>query len=698
MELGTNLAFSGIASNAARSSITEPVFFQSGNTAVLTIAANGLACAGSWDSLSNPQVCTPGSIGIAQVTATAQGVSSPSTTVYVHSHIDYITLDLLPSPPNPPLAPCQSANPNLPLTQNLIYEAHAFSRGPSGLTDITPSVGQFTWGAQNAGVVSFSTSASVLSNMVNGQSLTQMLATPTSPGLTPIFASISNTTSLPLSFTTCPVQSVGLSVLSSTNNSATIKATVTDILGNMLLNTPLTWSSSDPASVSVTSGGVATGTATTGGASAIVASCTPPTCNIGILPSQPIYPQSAVTVVPQSQGSAAIGTIFVTSTGCAGIDGCYTALASIGYPSNLATSAGTLSAPPNSLVFNAQGSKAYIGTALGILSGGKGLTILDPTAIPPSATSLPSAPGQVLAVSPDGNQVVVTDSVNKLLYLVNVSSASPTIATYPIVGATAASFSPDSLKTFIVAGSTLYIFSKLDAVETITLPGPANDVVVPITGVAAYTAGPSGINLRSVCDDPTSSAVYPVSGAAGSTIIRALLDGTKLLTIAPPNIQEIGVAVGGSPGSPSSTDIIGCPQQIYGGPALGFETITNIPASAVNLGQGDFSQSLKQLILSPDGSSAFIVSSSLNSILVFNVNSLTTTAIPLVGNATPVQATLTPDGLDLYVAASDGKVHVLDTTLDADFQQISFPTNFCLNAGGQNQSFPCKPDLIAVRP
>src|ERR1700731_551661 len=94
MEIGTNQAFIASPMSSTKTAITEPVFYQSSNTAVVTVAGNGLACAGSWDSLSNPQICTPGKVGIAQVTATAQGVSSPPTTVYVHQHIDKVEVSL----------------------------------------------------------------------------------------------------------------------------------------------------------------------------------------------------------------------------------------------------------------------------------------------------------------------------------------------------------------------------------------------------------------------------------------------------------------------------------------------------------------------------------------------------------------------------------------------------------------------------
>ena len=102
MEIGTFQTFLAIALTSTKATIAEPVSYQSSNTAVLTIANNGLACAGSWNSLSNPQICTPGPVGVAVVTATAQGVSSPSTTVYVHQHVDKVTVSLFVPPNTPP--------------------------------------------------------------------------------------------------------------------------------------------------------------------------------------------------------------------------------------------------------------------------------------------------------------------------------------------------------------------------------------------------------------------------------------------------------------------------------------------------------------------------------------------------------------------------------------------------------------------
>src|SRR5437016_8645178 len=82
MDVGSILGFAANPRNSINRTIATPVSFESSNTAVLTIASNGLACAGTWNSLSTPQICTPGPVGTAHVTDTAHDLSSHPTNVY----------------------------------------------------------------------------------------------------------------------------------------------------------------------------------------------------------------------------------------------------------------------------------------------------------------------------------------------------------------------------------------------------------------------------------------------------------------------------------------------------------------------------------------------------------------------------------------------------------------------------------------
>src|SRR5215472_9514279 len=198
LTLGETLSFAATTMFNGRP-VTQPVQFHSTNTAVVTVANNGQACAGSWNSLTTPQVCTPGSAGIAQVTANAMGVSSTAVTIYVHQPIDNLTI--APIPPAPPTA-CLSKE----TTAN--YQVTAFARG----VDITATVGQFTWQSAQTAVAGVSSTVSSLGNRINGVSLNQVQITAKTPGLTQLFASVGNTISAPFNLYTCPVKSVALEI------------------------------------------------------------------------------------------------------------------------------------------------------------------------------------------------------------------------------------------------------------------------------------------------------------------------------------------------------------------------------------------------------------------------------------------------------------------------------------------------------
>jgi len=659
LEIGTYQSFSPSVLSATKASITEPVNYQSSNTAVLTVANNGLACAGSWDSLTSPTICTPGPIGVAQVTANAQGVSSPATTVYVHQHIDKVVVSILPIPNQPP-----PTNPCYSVGQTADYQAQAFSNG----VDITSTVGVFGWQTSVTNVAAINTSNPAL---LPGQ----VEVTAKVPGLTPLFATIGNVNSLPIYFTTCPVQAITLAVTGATSTSRTIVPTVFDTLGNQIAGAPLTWSSSNPGSVSVSVDGGASASSTGGGAT-IIASCTPPTCNSGILPSVPIYPENVVTLfVPHTGGttqSAAV-SVYVSSDSCGTIDNCFSTVVPISAPANTLGNFITLPATPNSLFFNGQGSTAYIGTDSGRF-GTVGLALVDTSSN--TVSQLVSVPGKVLAISPDGSKLIISDTSpvdgpNQVFVLDTATNTSPT---FQITGATAAAFSPDSLKAYIVAGTNLHLYSKVDGLRTISLSAPANDVAFLSEGAFAYVAGgaPSAMSVWRTCDGGSADTIaVPVV----PTFIQTLPGATfHMLAVAPPDIDIVGVNTTPSGCTPPVSDSV----------------------SSFNLGQGNFVAT--QLIISQDGSTAYVIASNISSVLVFNIGGQTPSAIPLSGNAMPLNAALTPDGTLLYVGANDGTVHVVSTLAGGDIQQISFPQGLCKNSAGLPFDIPCNPDLIAVKP
>ena len=301
IQLGSFINFIASAQNSAGNNITGAFTFNSSDTSVLNIAPNGAGCAGRWDA--GFTTCTPGGTGVVQVTASLQNAHSAPTFVFVHPPIDNIIVKGVLLDSLPIQEPC------LPQGQSMTVEAHAYSQG----TDITASVGPFTWSANNTGVVSLTPIVNSAYNFPTNQAT----ATAVTPGLTYIYASASNVSSNsfrqpdlvdspPIAFDffeTCPIQNIVLELAragSGQTNFAvtkgtaeTVVATITDVLGNtslpnsnngvILSKIPLTWTSSQPPVLNAGTGcteSCAISTASPG-AGAVTASCSPPTCNVG---------------------------------------------------------------------------------------------------------------------------------------------------------------------------------------------------------------------------------------------------------------------------------------------------------------------------------------------------------------------------------------------------------------------------------
>jgi trimeric autotransporter adhesin len=691
LEIGKTESFIATPQDNQHNSLTTPVEFISSNTAVLTISSGGVACAGSWDSLTNPQVCTPGPTGTAQVTAVAQGVSSPATTVYVHQHIDSIQIAPVPDQTAPTGFDSITNQTCLTVGQSYNFQASALSRG----TDITTTAGPFSWAITTPNVADVF--ADNPATPVTGLQLGQAKVTASTPGITTIYASAGNVVSPPLSFETCPVQSIAITVNGSNSSVFTVaqdtalafQTTVTDIAGNTITKTALTWSSSNPATVSVTSSGdTATSSTAIGGGATIVASCSPPTCNIGFQPSRPVYPENAVTIAVQG-ASSPTGTSFdVSSAGCIGNSGCVSSIVpvtpsttngvvnySVGSPTYLSTA-------PNSFIFDQQGTTGYLGTPMS-QSNTMGLVALTPGTTGAGTTAqYTSAPGKILAISPDGSTLIVSDTADtpNAVYIFNTSTHTTTAL--QINGATAADFSPDSLKAYIAAGSNLYIYSKQDALQTINLSSPANDVSFLPVGAFAYVAGGAsspGLTAWATCNAyvPSSTPAQTTPLPSTPAFIRMLPDSSHILLLNSPTstISILNV----------STTPVGCPP-----------TISNGSVSTFNFGQGTFVPT--QFLVSSDGSRAFVLTSNLGAVLVFNTASHTSSSIAMVNSALPVRAVLDATGTLLYVIGSDGMVHVLDANIGLDKQQIAMPPNFCYDSAGNPAIFTCNANLIALKP
>jgi len=690
LEAGKFQTFTATARNVLNQVVTETFSFESSNPTVLTISSNGSVCAGTWNSLTNPTVCTPGPTGTAQITATAQGISSPPITIYVHQHITSISVSK--SPTQPPTLSNSCLSKGAPAgPESWLFEAFAFNGG----TDITSTVGPFSWQAVNptgsTSIVNLSATATTA-----GASLNQEIVTANSPGLAQIYASASGLNSQPIAIETCRVKLISVSAAGNpptntsfvvnTGTSTTLNATVTDSAGMIITGVPLSWSTSNPVSVGVSGaastvyGSVGTASAPAAGAGTVIASCTPPTCNGGIrAPSVggtsalPVYPESAIGFLVRNTSTTTSPTVYATTTACSTANPtnatCNPTIVSLTRSSSTSTfAAGTpiaLPFSPNSFVFENNGSNAYLGVDSSTF-GTKGLMVFNGSAV----SQFTGAPGKVLAVSPDRTLTIIADSVdspNQIFVCTNCNGSSRTLTSFLVDKATAAAFSPDSLKAYVVtkakcpgtsSAGCLLIYSNVDGPKVLALTTAEDDVTFFPEGGFAYLAesGTSTIAARHTCDD---SSLPSISTAAAPVMIRALPDNATLLVLDPPFIQLVNVA------EPVPGAWSGCTPPV-----------NNTIVGTFNLGQGNFTPT--QLIVAPDGTAVYVLGETSPTtrfpfVMQFNIQNQISSLLTLGDSAVPLSASLSSTGDLLFVGADDGAVHVLDTASGADGQQITFP-------------------------
>ena len=735
LELGKTLTFTGAARNSSGGSVFTTIHFTPGCTsqlpcAPISIANNGLACAGTWDSPSNPVVCTPGIAGIASVTAESEGVSSAPTTVYIHQHIQNIQV----APVGVPTTNCFS--------QGVIWNYQATAFGAQGV-DITSTVGPINWSVTTANVLTV--------DSIKGLPNNQVQVTAKNPGVTQLFASVSGTTSSPVNYTSCLVKSIMLQIQGGSGNLAsinaggtkTIVATVVDTLDVTLSKPPLTWSTSNPESATVNASGVVTARQTAGAAD-ISASCTPPTCNIGILPGLPVYStggtlpngQSAfgVIVTQVTQPKPPTATAWAATTDCGPNFNCTSAMFPVTAGTNPVGSAVFVPFTPNSFLFTPAGTRAYLGSD-------KGLMFVDVGGQSPAINTVSQATtpcnvavcGKVLAISADSNRVVVSDTTTlpNQVYIFDAAHATSPPLDLLIDGATAAAFSPDQMKIFILSDTgRLYVASTVDALTSVALGGSASDLAFAADGSFAYVAGvpTDAISAFATCNLENIGSSSPSLGSSPLRIFplpniredHILISNKKtpehsvitqnLLALEPPNLQLLTAQF--------TRDVLDDPAQFTCNgvlpdvgqtapvfwstpPFRGFSA-----GPSFNLGQGTFTPLLVQV--TGDGSQVIIVAKNIPAVLIFDVNAGSTTAIPLANNASPLAASASLDGTQVFVGACDadhanpntcGSVHIVNTQSGGDLQQAVYTNpntndNLCNNLPGTS----CLPDLIAVRP
>jgi hypothetical protein len=789
VQLGAVFAFIASAQNSSNNNVSTSFTFQSSDTSIVNVAPNGVACAGHWDVAFT--VCTPGAIGVAKVTATALGANSPPTYVFVHPPIDNIRVNGVLLTNVPIQEPCLSQG------QTMTVEAHAYNQG----SDITASVGPFTWTANNLNVVKITPLVNQTGNPPYPFATNQATVAAVNPGITQIYATASGTTSTtfyqpqyqnaqgvtspPLDFfETCLIQNIALEVGpvgSQTNQTSfitgkgaaqNINAVITDVMGNnslpdstpiTLSKIPLTWTSSNPGALTPPAGCTESCSiaAPSPGSSSITASCSPPTCNIGypevpvalsspqalaacesffhltnceqfiplpVYSSPLLLPKQTIPVGPAAisglvTGATGATSVLATSNQCQHMNplDCTVGLYSVSTNRNVAGSATALPNPLNSLLFDLNGDKAYMGSETNAAS-------INPANVGTGSgafNSIGSVTGNVLAVSNNGNMAIFSDtqlSPNQVFVVNAASAGAPSVIALTIQQATAAAFTPDGLKAYIFGEDSnslpaLFIYSTLQGLQTITPAPPVgtsvNSIAFSANGAFAYVVEPSlGLNgppvvtVYNTCvrtgSDPQIVA-DTIKLTAPPVAFKPLADGIHFIALENNGFDYITMTFTGIlPATLGNTSTSLCPVMTE------TNTVQNFN---LNIGSLD----PFNLFLSADNSQIYILAKQSSDVLVYNfLTGPVPGIVPAPGillasnpdtgnNVTPLSGFMTADAGTIVIAGSDNNLHIVSTANGgSDLNPpITFPdlpnylNPFCTATPSTG---PCTFNLLAVKP
>jgi hypothetical protein len=564
--------------------------FGTTNNRLVDISPSGSICAGTWNRNTgggiadytycyypNPLPSTGGlPYAVAYITATAYSVTSNPVAVYIHAPVTNTTLvtTCLPSstgcsttaPLTSVPTQCFSQNQQAELDAQACYVSNGTQYefcAPSSVTaanyacqgGLAPGVTSVPSCGSSIGTLNFSVGTSSVATI----NATTNVITAEQPGTTAITASIAESGSSAGYFSTCPPKSINVTLANgSTKGVVTqgvqqnLTTAVTDTQGNTINGLSLAYQSTNPIDISAGSGTI---TASYPGVASINAVCEPPSCNpapineIGLNGTGLSISSNPVNIVVP--GTTSDYAWF-------GAPGQSQYFASIELLTGNPGSTVRLPYVPNSMLMNQQGNNLYFGSARELMiysTSSNGLT-----------TQNTNVPGVVLAVSPNGSQVLVNDQLRGLFYLVNPSSGGSS-TTFGGLGA-AASWTPDSNTLYIVDSAalggnhtdTLYVYNVDTGWSTYLLAcstsktsptvcnsslgtilsGGAQSLAITVPGVGAYLAGNPNTVAHTWCPSGTvgnnaSIQFYPQSDSVGvpTSVLGATTDGDHILGATP---------------------------------------------------------------------------------------------------------------------------------------------------------------------
>ncbi len=674
-------------------------------TTDMTIAdvqpTTGRLCGGTWNRNSGGGIpdytfCTPtNKAGTAYISASADGVTSNPLPIFIHPVVTSIVLggpsaNCATDPTtaccplttgNPVTAPPYVANSCVSQGTTAQLVARIFAGTGANQTNISCQVGHLQYTSQ--GATSLTSVSPVVSIDQNG------VATANQPGSVLISANIADAASSAGFFSTCPPVSITLSAPGTTtnpvvvnqNNPQPLLATAVDQNNVTLTGLELSYVSTAPTTIPANS----TVTPSLAGAASITAICQPPGCNssaynqIGLFGNGKPITSNAVNISSPGTNST---VLYMAST-----QSLYVESRDFTQPSM--ASPFLLPYLPNSMVMTQDGSTIYMGssTALMVLTAVNTLSL---------SRSDITSPGTVLAVSPDGSLLVVSDPVKQITTL--ESSSGGVVSTYGGVG-THAAFAPDNQTVYITAGNQLLVYSNYTGwtnnTPATTTGTPVTDVTVTVTGDGAYFAGPT-TTARGYCASSTATTVggvttevnsfYPPadSSPAITDRIAATNDGLHILgaTVTPaPTLSDLLVKIPSSNNTKAPVSIA-CP--------TGTQTTTVGGVTTGITGGLTFSNTLATTLLGPvtataitgvlptsDSTLAFITYTGSGGVLPayapINSGPGTTTYIKLSGTAiAPVAGVISADNTTFYTGTTgDNLVHLINRSTLTDSSTLA---------------------------
>ena len=465
------------------------------NNQLVDISPTGNICAGTWNrntgggianytycNAPNPLPSTNGlPYGVAYITASADSVTSNPVAVYIHAPVTSINLV------GP--AGCQSQGTVAQLDAQAYYvldgnQTLLCAPNSTSVPTCESSIGTLSFNVGTASVGSINATT----NQITAEQ----------PGTTAITASIAGSGSSAGYFSTCPPASISVS-LANGDTSGTIAqgvpqsltTTVIDSKGNTITGLNLSYQSTNPIDVSVSGGTISTSFAGTASLNAI---CQPATCN----------PAPINEIGLNGTGlSISSNPVTVTVPGTASEYAWFASPGQSQYFVPIELLTGTVGSNvklpyvPNSMMMDRTGSSLYFGSPRELMAYS--------TASNSLSRQDSSAPGVVLAVSPNNSQLLINDQARQLFYLYNAAAGGFT--TFGGMGA-AAAWTPDSETLYIVDNAQLNTPSTCST-QLITGHTDTLYVYSVNTGWSTYPLPPSPLpaEARPSCSTPPNSTL-----------------------------------------------------------------------------------------------------------------------------------------------------------------------------------------------